>query len=249
MKPPHYDSALRALSCVRLMTLWIEQPSEDRCASAATTSTSTCCSRASLYLQLRPAIECSWNSSLSSARYPTWREKKVINSARSRCILRCPPLRYARLLLYEGLVRTAALRHLCRTARLLHLEMDDQLLSAMVWADKLEATRPWRAKWLQSLTLYSSPREPSDLRLQALCHGLHHHLRTSTYTVIPVPMHWTTWLIIWVTGSPSSICTATANYPSHLRWHVALYGFFISRSTHRCSIPSLLLTGICICRS
>ena len=76
------------------------------------------------------------------------REREEFGASLSTFILRCPPLRsFAWIMLCPVPVdSTAILRHLCSGGRLQHLQLDAEALSAMVWADNMEATAtvPWR---------------------------------------------------------------------------------------------------------
>ena len=62
-----------------------------------------------------------------------------------------------------------ALRHVGGSGRLLYLDLSAAVLSAMVWGDNVEATRPWRgARTLQSLVLNSSYHHEPIMALMAL---------------------------------------------------------------------------------
>ena len=100
-----------------------------------------------------------------------WSEKdgRRVSSAVSRCLLHCPPVRSAALLLPT--MSAAALQHVGSSERLLHLELRVESLSAMVLGHKRKATPPWPiAPTLQSLALFVAAKanaEP-DISLLAL---------------------------------------------------------------------------------
>ena len=88
-----------------------------------------------------------------SLQPPRARDIVQLSAALSRFLLRCPPLRSMVLRTWGCIPSTAALRHLYRGARLAHLEVEPAALSALVWADRLEPTRPWKATTVESVVL------------------------------------------------------------------------------------------------
>ena len=100
-----------------------------------------------------------------------------LSIALSVFLQRCPPLESFALIPERGQWRptvpsVAALRRLC-SGPLRHLELEAAALAAMVWADKLEPTRPWkRAASLQSLILHSPYISEPNRPLMALSHAL-----------------------------------------------------------------------------
>ena len=102
------------------------------------------------------------------------KDSERVGSAISRCLLRCPPLRFATLYLTEVPALTAAaLRHLVGSSRLLHLELDALQLSTMLWDGASKRTLAWEgATTLQSLNIQAlHPRKP-QVPLQALRRAL-----------------------------------------------------------------------------
>ena len=101
---------------------------------------------------------------------------ELLSASLSHYLLHCPPLRSFELYPERGQWRpivpsSAALRRLC-SGPLVHLELEGAALAAMVWADRVEPTRPWKAKTLQSLVLHSPHIVEPSMALLALCLGL-----------------------------------------------------------------------------
>ena len=82
--------------------------------------------------------------------------QKLIASALSRCLLRCPPLRCC-MLHVDHAPSIAALRHVAGSGRLMHLELFGDALSAMVWGEAADERGP-RQRWMKRLTV--DPPEP-----------------------------------------------------------------------------------------
>ena len=158
----HYECAMRSVTRLRSVILDV---SED---VANSTPAATCTHFLDPLFPHTASISRVRLSDLTiSSSFSSSRNKRLVGSGISRCLLRCPPLRSCALrvelvhslALANTLVSSlsvAALRHVVGSGRLLHLELQAEDLSAMVWGDGLEATRPWRgARTLQSVVLSS----------------------------------------------------------------------------------------------
>ena len=104
-------------------------------------------------------------------------DAELFSASLSHCLLRCPPLRSFELRPERGqwwpiIPTPAALRRLA-SGRLVHAELEAAALSAMVWADEPEPTRPWKgAVSLRSLVLHSPHLTEPNTQLMALCLAL-----------------------------------------------------------------------------
>ena len=175
VKPSHYESALHALRRVRSIVISVLSASLSACLRFLDllfpphASSSADQSSPRVWLDHLTVIASTW---LHFS--PKKQETEQFRAALSRCLLRCPPLRSA-VLMHSILVPTpAALRQLCSSGRLLHLEVEAEVFSTMC-ADSVEeaATRPWRgAQTVQSLVFISECVGKPSPSLAAFCAAL-----------------------------------------------------------------------------